>query len=218
MVLTVYYDPVSSPCKSVLAFLELNKIPHEKKIISVVAQDTKSPSYKQLNPLGLVPAIDDNGVIVREHEAIIKYLIATRKESKVYLPDDFNIQLIINQFYPFFYTGLRPHTVDYFLGALGLNPTFNKEASRKQIEETVKTFDEVFLGDKKYITGDKMTIADITAGNEILNLYLATDLDFKKFPRVKTFVERILDNPVFLEVNKPVMELAKMVKSQHEKK
>ena len=67
------------------------------------------------------------------------------------------------------------------------------------------------------IRSDQMTIADITAGNEILNLSLATDLDFKKFPRVKAFVERILDNPVFLEVNKPVMELGKQVKSQHSK-
>ena len=62
-----------------------------------------------------------------------------------------------------------------------------------------------------------MTITDITVGNEILNLYLATDLDFKKFPRAKAFAERILDHPVFLEVNQPVMELGKQVKSQHSK-
>jgi len=75
-------------------------------------------------------------------------------------------------------------------------------------------FDTIYLKDKKYITGDKITIADFSASNEILQIYLGSDIDFSKFPRVKAYLERCLENPVIGATNKPVKEFVQHLKSQ----
>jgi len=218
MVLTLYYETLSSPSRAVIAYLELAKIPHEKKHISVLKGETKSAEYLKINPKGLVPAIDDDGFVVWEHEAILKYLATTRKgpETEAYYPDDIKIRTFINQFYAFHHASIRPNIIHYFFGVNGLLPpgAFNKEDARKKVEEILTNFDTIYLKDKKYITGDKITIADFSASNEILQIYLGSDIDFSKFPRVKAYLERCLENPVIGATNKPVKEFVQHLKSQ----
>ena len=84
MSLTFYYFPLSQPSRAVLAFLELTKIPHEKKIVNILAGEHKTAEYLKINPLGFVPAIDDDGFSFGEGEAIVRYLINTRKVGEEY--------------------------------------------------------------------------------------------------------------------------------------
>jgi glutathione S-transferase len=62
--------------------------------IEVVREDwggsgrsTSAPVFRALNPAGLVPVIDDGGVIVWESNAIIRYLAASRDRIDL-LPAD----------------------------------------------------------------------------------------------------------------------------------
>ena len=206
MTLTVYYDPLSSPCRTVLAFLDLVKIPYEKKHVSVFKGETKTPEYLKINPLGKVPAIEDNGLIIIEHEAILRYIVDTYKEAQDFLPTDTKTQ--VNQYYPFHHYSVRRFGIQYFMGSLNLLPagTFNKETALKDLENTLEKFDSAFLQDKKYIAGDKFTIADLTAASELFQLLIGTDVDFNKVPRVKAYVERIFENPTIKEANRSVIE------------
>ncbi len=206
MTLTVYYDPLSSPCRTVLAFLDLVKIPYEKKHVSVFKGETKTPEYLKINPLGKVPAIEDNGLIIIEHEAILRYIVDTYKEAQDFLPTDTKTQ--VNQYYPFHHYSVRRFGIQYFMGSLNLLPagTFNKETALKDLENTLEKFDSTFLQDKKYIAGDKFTIADLTAASELFQLLIGTDVDFNKVPRVKAYVERIFENPTIKEANRSVIE------------
>jgi len=210
MVLTLYYEPLSSPSRAVIAFLELNNIPHEKKHISVLKGETKSPEFLKINPNGLVPTIDDDGFIVWEHEAILRYLAETRRAYK-YLPQDIQVQTLIDQYYPFFHSSMRPHVIHAFFGYNGLLPAgaWNKEAGRKKVEEVLKTFDEIHLKDKKYIAGDQITIADFSTVNELAQVYFNSDIDWNKYSRVKAYLERCLENPVIKATNIPLIAFTK---------
>ncbi len=211
MSLKLYYDPVSSPCRAVLALLHLAKIPYEKVIVSVFKGETKNPDYQKINPLGKVPALDDNGYIVFEHEAILRYLVNTHKEAQAYFPTDIKTQALIDQYYPFHHYSIRRYTIQYFAGLNGMIPNFDKEAGLKEVEAAVSKLDSVFLQDKKYLTGDKITIADFSAVSEISQLYYATDFDFNKFPRVKAYIERYFDNQVIKEANQGLLDFAEKV-------
>jgi len=122
MVLTLYLDPISSPSRAVLALLEFAKIPYERKFISFFDKETKSPAFLQINPLGKVPAIDDSGLILREHEAILRHLVRTREGTKAFLPDDIKVQALVDQYYPFHHFAVRPHVIHYFMGSASLLP------------------------------------------------------------------------------------------------
>ncbi len=210
MTLTLYYDPLSSPSRAVLNLLELAKIPYEKKYVSVFKGEAKSPEYLKINPLGLVPALDDNGFIVVEHEAILRYLVNTHKEAQAFLPDDAKIQALVGQYYPFHHYSVRPFTILYAEGILSLLPEgtlFDKEASLKDVESSLSKFDSIFLQDKRFLAGDNFTIADLSAVNELFQLYFATpDVDFNKLPRVKAWIERLFEDPVIKETIQPFLE------------
>ncbi len=209
MTLTLYYDPLSSPCRAVVNLLELAKIPYEKKLVNFFKGETKTPEYLKINPLGLVPALEDNGFIVVEHEAILRYIVNTHKEAQIFFPADVKTQALVDQYYPFHHYSVRRFTLHHALGSLSALPegTFDKETSFKDIESSLGKFDSIFLQDKRYLAGDNFTIADLSAVNELFQLYFATpDVDFNKFPRVKAWIERLFEDPVIKETIQPFLE------------
>ena len=214
MSLALYFDPISSPCRATLALLKLSKIPHEENFVSLAEQQNRSGEYLKINPRGLVPVLDDNGFIVQEHEAILRYLAKTRPEAQEYYPDDVKTQALIDQYYPFHYSEMIPKLLHYFYGYNHFPQAgaFNKEEARKGVNEALKKFDEIYLQDKKYLAGNKITIADLTAVNQIFQVYFMADIDLKEFPRVKAYVDRSLENPVLLEVSQPLREIAKKLR------
>ena len=52
MALTLYYNPISQPSRSILTFLHLNDIKYEKKPIDIFKGEQKSSEYTSINPVG----------------------------------------------------------------------------------------------------------------------------------------------------------------------
>src|SRR3954452_24722952 len=69
----------------VLWALEEMGLPHEIVGIDHPKHDLDTPAYREVNPFGQIPAIDDDGVIVTESGAILLYL--ARKSGKL-MPRD----------------------------------------------------------------------------------------------------------------------------------
>lgn len=166
----------------------------------------KSPEFLEVNPLGQIPAIDDGGFKLWESEAIMKYLINSRKAGEMYYPTDIQSRAAIDRYFPWHHQVLRPALAKLFLAYYPVFPQYklDLETCKKAAEGALKVFEETYLKDNKYIAGDILTIADLSVVNEITQTYLTTDFDYTKFPKVKDYVDRCLQNPVILEVNKPV--------------
>lgn len=49
-------------------------LPYEHVLIDISRGDHKSEAYKQLQPFGKVPVLDDDGFIMFESRAICRYL------------------------------------------------------------------------------------------------------------------------------------------------
>ena len=52
---------------------------------------TDDPEFLRLNPLGLVPVIDDGGFVLRESHAILRYLAAKHGRHDLY-PSDLRLR------------------------------------------------------------------------------------------------------------------------------
>jgi len=217
MSLKFYYEPISQPCRAVQCLLELLEIPHEKIHIDLSKGQQKNPEFLAVNPLGEVPCIDDDGYILWESEAIMKYLISSRNKGQELYPLDPKIRGNIDKYFPFHHSVLRPKlTKDMHFHYKFLFPheSFaSEEVIKGEAEKALKTFDEVFLKDKKYINGDEMTIADLSAVNELSQNYFATDLDYGKYPRVKDYVERCLGNPVLGKTQDAIKAFPDLIKA-----
>ncbi len=72
----LYDAPLSGNCHKVRLFLSLLGLDYETIPVSLPDGANKTPEYLAVNPLGQVPALDDDGVVVRDSQAILVYLAA----------------------------------------------------------------------------------------------------------------------------------------------
>jgi len=218
MSLTLFYEPYSQPSRAILTFIRLSCIPHQVKVVNLLKFEHKSPEFIKINPLGQVPAISDGDFFLNESEAIVLYLIDSRECGKEYYPEEPKTRALINQYMPYHHSHVRPK-LSLFFRLVWFPQAIRgpKDSIRKEATDLCKQFEDVFLkNDMKYIAGDIFTIADMFAVNEFTQIYFATDMDFTKFPVLKKYIERCLENKVLYEINKELMEFPEMMKKYKE--
>ena len=72
---------------------------------------------------------------------------------------------------------------------------FDRENEKKVMEKALKTIDEVFLKDgKRFIAGNEISIADISAICEINQLRLV-NYDLTKYTKLQNWIERCMEFP-----------------------
>ena len=139
--LTLYYFPMSQPSRTVLSFLELVGIKHEKKVVDILKGEQKAPEYLKINPNGVVPSIDDDGFKVFESETIIRYLINTRKVgTDLYSPDP-KTAALVDRYLPFHHSEIRPACMNFFYASFNFlfpDVKLTLEGTKPALEETIK--------------------------------------------------------------------------------
>ena len=58
--------------------MEELRLPFEREDWGGASAQRPIPQFRALNPVGMVPVIDDGGVVVRESNVIVRYLATSR--------------------------------------------------------------------------------------------------------------------------------------------
>lgn len=162
--LKIYGNCLSAFSNKVIYVADALKIQYEFKNLDFKAGDLKKEDYLAIHPAGKLPAIDDDGFILFESSAIIKYL-ADKKTSPLY-PKDLKQRAIVEQWLDF--------GVIHIGGAI-MKVTFNRIVAPamglpvdKQSEKDGVAFLGRFLpivnaqlGKNEYLAGDGLSLADI---------------------------------------------------------
>jgi glutathione S-transferase len=86
MTLTLFYSPGACSLASHIA-LEESGLAFEPRRVDFAKAEQRSPEYLRINPKGRVPALADDGFVVTENPAILRYV--ARKAPEAWLwPDD----------------------------------------------------------------------------------------------------------------------------------
>lgn len=87
--ITLYDYALSGNCYKVRLLLDWLALPYERCPIDFFPGfEHRSDSYLQINPLGQLPAIVDNGEVIRDAQAILVYLASTYDRSSQWYPLD----------------------------------------------------------------------------------------------------------------------------------
>ena len=70
----LYCHPASTTSRMVMLFAAEQKIPLEIKVVDLFTGEHQGEAFKKINPSGLVPALQDDQLILTESSAILKYL------------------------------------------------------------------------------------------------------------------------------------------------
>lgn len=159
-----------------------------------------TPEYKAMNPMGRVPTIEDDGFVLWESNAILRYLAQAHGDRSDAVPQDMREW------------GLCHQWIDWQVSALV--PTFPQvmrqfraaEAERDQalIDRNVAALEEKWtildaeLAGRPYLVGNRFTIADIPAGVWVVRRY-RLDLVRRKLPALDAWFERLKERHAYRE-------------------
>lgn len=192
----------------------------------------RKPEYKSINPMGLVPAIDDNGFYLFESHAILRYLACAYPNIKDHwYPADLRKRAQIDCILDWHHTSLRRGSAGLVLNrviapALGraVDPKAAVEAEAL-LKASLKQMETLWLTEKgSFLTGSlQPSIADLSLACEVMQFQLldkdnVADL-LDPNPKVKKWlnaVERTL-SPHFSQVHETLLKAASMYQKRRER-
>lgn len=159
------------------------------------------PSFRQLNPHGKVPVIDDNGTVVWESHAILRYLAAVYGDAALW-PDDPATRSEADRWMDWAQSSLQPA----FLTGIfwGYFRTLDSRRNWPVIREKQSLSNEFFtrlddaLEGRDFLGGDSLGLGDIPAGTHLYR-YFGMDLERPSLPRVEAWYERLRERLAYRE-------------------
>lgn len=157
-----------------------------------------TPEFKAMNPNGLVPVIDDDGMIMWESNAIVRYLSAQYGGEKFW-PADPKKRAQIDQWMDWSATVYQPHIVGLFW-AFWRTPesTRNPQQIKNLHEATLRDFGLIgpILAERPFIAGDEFTIADIPIATHLYRFY-TMGLPYPEMPNIEAYYARVQERPAY---------------------
>jgi glutathione S-transferase len=187
--ITFYHNPMSRG-RMAHWMLEEVGVPYETKVLDFEKREHKAPSYLAINPMGKIPAIVHDGVVITETPAIIAYL-ADRFPEKKLAPrlDDPARGTYLR--WMFFGAGcVEPAIMDKMLGrGSGDRPG---SIGYGTFEDTMNVVEEA-VSKTPYLLGDEFSAADLYISSQIGFGMMVKAVEPR--PAFVAYLERTQDRP-----------------------
>ena len=217
----LYILDVSNTSRPIRALIAEFKLPIEEVALDFYKGEHAKEPYTQLNPNALVPTLDDDGFILTESSAIMKYL-ADKFNLPVY-PKGLKERAKVNELMDWFNTGFyRDYAYNVVYPQIYAHHKRPDDETQKgtiewgkaQTQKWLKVLNDHWLGKKnKYLLGDQLTIADIF-GYSLLSAGMVTRDEFKAYPNVDRWVKEVEKLPSWAKVNAALAGFRDYVKDQ----
>ncbi|PIK56494.1 putative glutathione S-transferase theta-1, partial [Apostichopus japonicus] len=171
--------------------------------------ENRTAEFAEINPRKKLPALKDGDFNLSESVAMVRY-IANKYRDQIadhWYPKDLKQRARVDEYLEYQHLGTRLHYSLLFIHELtamrtGQTPdtkqTAKLETNMKKITHIVQ---KTFLGDNKFLCGDEITIADIFAVHEILQIVGTGHDPVTDNPKLAAWMERVSHklNPHFAE-------------------
>jgi glutathione S-transferase len=166
------------------------------------------PGWREISPLGKIPAFRDGDLVINDSSVICQYLERRFPKPALYPTDDaeFARALWLEEFAD---GGIVPLGGPKIFLPLVLRPLLSQQPPDAAAEEAAKkTFEEELtplfeylerqLGDAEYFVGGRISIADVAITSPFVNMrHAGFAPPRKRFPRLRAFLERMWQRPSF---------------------
>jgi glutathione S-transferase len=168
-------------------------IPFEREDWGRGYTPASSPEFLAINPIGLVPAVIDDGVVLRESNAIVRYLATKHGADDIY-PRDPVERAHVEQWMDWANYETSISLRGAFLGGMLKEPPWNNpwfvEQGRRQITKEVGQLEQHLGEGGPYMCGDRFTLADIPIGL-VVNRWFCLDFERPHYAAVAAYYDRL---------------------------
>ncbi len=155
-----------------------------------------TPAFRARNPNGLVPVIEDDGAIVWESNAIIRYLAARYDEGGLW-PTDPAERSLGDRWMDWASTVFVPAYSDAFRGLIRTPPERRNdgaiEASRQATERALSILD-AHLSGRTWLAGDMFGMGEIALA-PLVHRWFNMPLPREARPAVEAWLGRVAERP-----------------------
>jgi glutathione S-transferase len=159
-----------------------------------------TPEYKAMNPNGLVPTIDDDGFILWESHAIVRYLARKHGNGSLW-PTDTRAAANADRWMEWYSTTLWANLRPIFWGLVRTPP---EKRNMTEIEEARQrlcanlAIPDAELRKHPYMAGDTFSMADIPMGVAAYR-WFNLPIERPSLPGFEAWYKRLCERPAYKE-------------------
>jgi len=191
--LKIYGHAGSINVRKVLWLCEELNLSYDREDWGGAYRTLSDPHFKALNSAGMIPVIDDDGVVVWESNTIVRYLAASRSRTDL-LPTHPAARAHVEQWMDWQGSDFNNSWRVAFQGLVRKNPAFQDraaiEVSMTQLNAMVGIVDAQLARTGAYVAGDTFTVADIAIGLS-LRRWQAIPMARPSLANVERYYERL---------------------------
>jgi len=183
----IYNSPTAPNPRRVRVFLAEKGIQVPYEDVDIVTAVNRGPEFRAKNPRGLLPVLElDDGTYISESVAICRYFEEIHPDPPLFgvgakeraIVEMWNRRMEFDLFLPIADSFRQRH--DFFKGRIRQAPEY-AEIQRLNAIDNMAWLDRE-LADRRYMAGDRFTIADITA---------MIAVDFARVPKITITPEQV---------------------------
>src|SRR5438270_4557313 len=166
-------------------------LPHERIDVGGSFGKNNEPAYLAMNPNALVPTLEEDGFVLWESNAIVRYL-AAKHGAGTLSPSDPKQRADSDRWMDWASNHIGPVITPVFWGLIR-TPADKRNMAQitADAEKTGQQFQELEQGldGKDYVAGKSFTMGDIIVGVYVYRWY-GLDVRHQTLPRVKAYYAR----------------------------
>ena len=183
--------------RKVLWTLDELGMAYEREDWGMPIRDPHDPGFLKLNPNAQVPVIIDDGFVLWESHAIMRYL-AEKDGRNTILPKDLRERALVEQWLQWQQTELNPRWRYAVYGLLRKDEGFDDpneiERSIKEWGSRMRMLEERIAATGAYAGGASFSIADIALGLSFHRWY-AIPAELPEFPALRRYYGQMKERP-----------------------
>ena len=214
--LIIYGVPFSQPVRAVLWLMLYKQKPFEMVLINPGSSSeggSRHPDYLAKFPTGTIPSIEDKetGFVLSESHAIMCYLCNKYDWNDLY-PSNHEERAKVDSYLHLHHRNVREASIGLVAPKVRKDLNFSEDflkISQANINKAFKALEDGWLAQSRYLTGDQLTIADMSAYVEIgqLQSKFTNVYDFAPFPNIRRWLEDMNQVAYHDEVHASLYEL-----------
>jgi len=195
--LKVYGRANSINVRKVLWMLDELGLEYQREDWGRGFRPTDDPEFQKINPVGVVPVIDDDDFRLRESNTIVRYLADKHGRADLF-PTETKARATIEAWMDWastdFANGMRP----VFHALVVKNPAFANQvdAGVKEWSRQMGVLDTHLSAQGPYVMGQNFTIGDIPAGL-VVNRWFSIPFQKPEFKSVSAYYDRLAQRPPY---------------------
>ena len=161
---------------------------------------TGTPAYLAMNPLGLVPSLEEDGFTMFESNAIMCYLCNQHAPGSTLYPQAPRARAVVDCWLDFQQTAHNRPGAVVFQGLVRIAPEHRDHAAIAAATVELAAVWAVLdarLAGRAYLAGETLTVADMAFGPHVHRWFAMPVVGRPEAPNLRRWYERLLGNAAY---------------------